>query len=125
MPTINSNLSSLVQSLGNFWIVKNSTIPVYHFGLSSTNLSSIGFSPMIKEETVVHLHKTKEVNDNLNMVKETIGDLLLEVQVLKTWRRKSSIRFVEDDMHKVNVGSRGNVMVVAIVGETRQSLMQD
>ena len=80
---------------------------------------------MIKEETVVHLHKTKEVNDNLNMVKETIGDLLLEVKVLKTWRRKSSIRFVEDDMHKVNVGSRGNVMVVAIVGETRQSLMQD
>ena len=33
-------------------------------------------------------------------------------------RKKSSIRFVQGDMHKKNVGPRGNVMVVVIVVET-------
>ena len=73
---------------------------------------------VIKEETVVHINKNKEVKDNLNMDKVTIGDLLLEVKVVKTWRRGSSIHFVEDGMHKVNVGPKDKVMVVAIVEET-------
>ena len=67
---------------------------------------------------MVHINKTKEVKDNLNMDKVTIGDLLLEVKVVKTGRRRSSIHFVEDDMQKVNVGPRDKVMVVAIVEET-------
>ena len=72
----------------------------------------------IKEETVVRLHKTKEVKENLNMDKVTIGDLLLEVKVVETWRRGSSIYFRKNSMHKVNVGPRNKVMVVAIVEET-------
>ena len=48
----------------------------------------------------------------------TIGDLLLEVKVVKTWRRGSSIHFVEDGMYKANVGPKDKVMVVAIVEET-------
>ena len=73
---------------------------------------------VIKGKTVVHINKTKEVKDNLNMDKLTIRDLLLEFKVVKTWRRGSSIHFVEDGMHKVNVGPRDKVMVVAIVEET-------
>ena len=85
----------------------------------ATLISFVGVDKtVIKEETVVHLYKTKEVKDNLNMDKVTIGDLCLEVKVVKTWRRRSSIHFVEDDMYKVNVGPKGKVMVVAIVGET-------
>ena len=52
------------------------------------------------------------------MDKVTMGDLFLEVKVVKTWRRKSSIHFIKDGMHKVNVGMRDKVMVVTIVGET-------
>ena len=52
------------------------------------------------------------------MNKVTIGDLRLEVKVVKTWRRMSSIHFMEDGMHKVNIGPKGKVMVVAIRGET-------
>ena len=73
---------------------------------------------VIKEDTVVHPHKTNEVKDNLNMDMATIGDLLLEVKVVKTWRRENSIRMVEDGMHKVNVGLRDKVMVVVIIEET-------
>ena len=32
--------------------------------------------------------------------------------------KKGGPFFVEDDTHKVNVGSRGKVMVIVIVGET-------
>ena len=70
---------------------------------------------VIKEEMVVHLHKTNEVKNNHNMDKATIGDIILGVKVVKTW---SSIRFVGDGMHMVNVGPRDKVMVVAIVKET-------
>ena len=73
---------------------------------------------VIKEETVVHLHKTKEAKDNLSMDRVTIEDLHLEVKVVKTWREGSSTRFVGDGMHKVNVGPKDKVMGVAIVGET-------
>ena len=73
---------------------------------------------VIKEETVVHLHKTNEVKDYLNMDMITIGDLFLEVKVVKTWRKWSFIHFVEDGMYKANVGLRDKVMVVAIVEET-------
>ena len=73
---------------------------------------------VIKGETEVHINKTKEIKENLNMDKVTIWNLLLEVKVVKTWRRVSSIHFVEDGMHKVNVGPRDKVMVVAIVEET-------
>ena len=54
---------------------------------------------VIKGETVVHLHKTKEVKDNLNMDKVTIRDHLLEVKMVKTWKKGSSIHFAEDNMH--------------------------
>ena len=73
---------------------------------------------VIKEEMVVHLYKTNESKDNLNMDKATIEDLLLEVKVVKTWRRRSSIHFVGDGMHMVNVGPRDKVMVVVIMEET-------
>ena len=73
---------------------------------------------VINEETVVHLHKTNEVKDNLNMDKTTIGGLLLEIKVVKMWRKWSSTHIVEDGMHKVNVGPKDKVMVVVIVGET-------
>ena len=97
-----------------------------HWGCSVFNVANratlVNFvevdKTLIKEETVVHLHKTKGVKDNLNMDKVTIGDLCLEVKVVKTWRRRNSIHFVEDDMHKVNVGPKGKVVVVAIVRET-------
>ena len=59
-----------------------------------------------KEETVVHLHKTKRVKDNLIMDKIIIGDLLLDVKVVKIWRKESSINFWEDCMHKINVVRR-------------------
>ena len=71
-----------------------------------------------KEKTVVYLHKTKGVKDKFSMDMVTIRDLLLDVKVFKMWRGRSSICFVEDDMHKVNVGPKYKVMVVAIVGET-------
>ena len=73
---------------------------------------------VIKEETMVHLHKTNEVKNNLNMDMTIIGDLLLEVKIVKTWRRRGCIYFVGDGMHKVNVGPRHKIMVVAIVEET-------
>ena len=73
---------------------------------------------VIKEGTVVHLHKTNEVKDNLNMDKATIGDLLLEVNVVKTRTRGNSIQIVGDDTHMVNVGPRDKVIVVVIVEET-------
>ena len=50
---------------------------------------------VMKEETVVYLHKTNEVKDNLNMDMAIIGDLLLEVKVVKPWRRGNSIHFVK------------------------------
>jgi len=71
-----------------------------------------------KEETVVHLHKTRGAKDHLSTDRVTIEDLHLEVKVVKMWREGSSTRFVEDGMHKVNVGPKDNVMVVAIVVET-------
>ena len=52
------------------------------------------------------------------MVRVTIGDLLLEVKVVKMWKERNSICFVEDDMHKVNVGPKDKVMLVVIVEET-------
>ena len=73
---------------------------------------------VIKEETVVHLHKTNKVKDNLNMGMATIKDLLLGVKVVKTWRKGSSIHFMGDSMHMVNVGPRDKVMVIVIVEET-------
>ena len=73
---------------------------------------------VIKEEMVVHLNKTNEVKDNLNMGMTTIEDFLLKVKVVKTWIRGSFIRIVEDDMHTVSFGPRDKVMVVAIVEET-------
>ena len=73
---------------------------------------------VIKEKTVVHLHKTNEVKDNLNMGMTIIGGLLLGVKVVKTWRRRSSIHFVGEDMHMVNVGPRDKVIVVVIVVKT-------
>ena len=73
---------------------------------------------VIKEETVVHLHKTNEVKDNLNMGMAILGDLLLGVKVVKTWRKGSSIHFVGDGMHMVNVGPRDKIIVVVIVEET-------
>ena len=50
--------------------------------------------------------QTKGVKDKFSMDKVIIKDLLLEVRVVKTWRKRSSIRFVEDDMHKAKVGPR-------------------
>jgi hypothetical protein len=72
---------------------------------------------VINEETVVHLHKINEAKHNINMVKETIGVLLLRVKVVKTMRKRSSIHFAEGGMPKVNVGPKGKVMVVVIVAE--------
>ena len=34
------------------------------------------------------------------------------------WRERNSILFLEDDMHKVNVGPKDKVMVVVFVGKT-------
>ena len=62
--------------------------------------------------------KTNEVKDNLNIGMATIEDLLLEVKVVKTWIRGSSIRIVEDGMHKPNVSPRDKVIIIAIVEET-------
>ena len=61
---------------------------------------------VINGEMVVHLHITNEIKDNLKMDMETIEDPLLEVKVVKTWIKGSSIRIVEGGMHKVNVGPR-------------------
>lgn len=70
---------------------------------------------VIKEEIMVHLHKTKRVNNNLKIDRVTIRDFLLKV---KMWRGKNSICFVEDSMHKINVSPKDNVMIVVVVGET-------
>ena len=95
---------------------------VFNMANRASLVSFVGVDKtVIKEEMVVHLHKTKGVKDNLNTVRVTIGDLHLEVNVVKTWRRRSFIHFVEDSMHKVNVGPKGKVMVVAIVGGNHPS----
>ena len=67
---------------------------------------------------MVHVHKIKEVEGKFSMDRVTIGDLLLGVKVIKMWRERSSIFFVEDDMHKVSVGPKDKVMDVIIVEET-------
>ena len=52
------------------------------------------------------------------MDRVTIRDLLLELKMVKMWRERSSIRFVGDGTHNVNVGPRDTIMAVVIVGET-------
>ena len=92
---------------------------VFNVTNRATHVKFVGVDKTVtKEEMVVHLYKTKGVKDNFNMDMVTIGDLLLEVKVVKMWRGKSSICFVEDGMHKVNVGPRDKIIVEAIVGET-------
>lgn len=72
---------------------------------------------VIKGTTVAHLHKIREAKVRINMVRAIIGDLLLEDKVVKMWREGSFTLFVEDGMHRVNVGLKDKVMVVVIVGE--------
>jgi hypothetical protein len=67
---------------------------------------------------VDHLHKILEAKVKISMVRVIIGDLHVECKVVKMWRGRNSTCFVEDGMHKVNVGPKDMVMVVIIVGET-------
>ena len=94
--------SPLVESgrhASGFWYVQ--------CGQPAILVSFVGVDKTVtKEETVVHLHKTKRVKDNLIMDKIIIGDLLLDVKVVKIWRKESSIIFWEDCMHKINVVRR-------------------
>ena len=64
-----------------------------------------------------HLHKTKRVRDKISMVRVIIEDLFLEVRLVRMWKEKSFILFVESGMHKVNVGPKVRVTVVVIVEE--------
>jgi len=73
---------------------------------------------VIKGIMMAHLHKIQESKVIISMVRAIIEDLPLECKVVKMWKEMNSILFVEDDMHKVNVGPKDKVMVVVIVEET-------
>ena len=51
------------------------------------------------------------------MVMVIIRDLLLDDRLVRMWREKSSILFVEGGMHRVNVGLKVRIMGVVVVEE--------
>ena len=97
----------MIRDCGTF-SVANLAIFVRFVGVDKTR---------IKEWTVVHLKKSREVKGRFSMDRVTIGDLLLEDKLVRMWRGRSSILFVGGSMHKVNVGPRVKIMGVVIVGE--------
>ena len=65
---------------------------------------------------MIHLYKIKEVKDKCSMDMVTIGDLLLGVKVVRMWKGRSSIIFIEDGMCNINVGPNDKIMVVKNYG---------